>query len=64
MIDPMVIVLSIIAVFVVSGGVLLIFAVVSNNRNNVETLEKANARLVEMRKEYNAHQENQEKNDG
>ena len=53
-------ILLVVAGAVVVGGILSIFAVVSNNRRNVETLEDANERLMEMRKEYDVYCEKNE----
>lgn len=51
--DPMIFVLLLVTVLVVIGGIIAIFAVVSNrNKKCVETLEEANNRLTEMREEY------------
>lgn len=52
MLDP---ILLVVAAFLIVGGVYSFFAVVSNGRKNVETLEEANDRLVEMREEYQSY---------
>ncbi len=58
MIDPILYVLLVVAISIVVGGIYSLFAVISNNRINVETLEESNERLIQMRKEYQTHKTN------
>lgn len=54
MIDPTILIVLVVVVIFVIPAVVVISAVNSNNRGNVETLEEANQRLMEMREEYYA----------
>lgn len=45
---------AIACIMMLVGGMALIFATISNNRRNVESLEEANKKLAQMRKEYEA----------
>jgi hypothetical protein len=52
MIDPVILIIGAVVVFLIIPAVLVISVVISGNRNNIETLEEANERLTEMREEY------------
>ncbi len=53
--DGTIIVISIVLVLMFIAAVVGVFAVLSNNRGNLETLEDANRRLKEARKEFNSY---------
>ncbi len=52
--DGTVILVLIVLGLIFIAAVVGVFAVLSNNRGNLETIEDANRRLVEVREEYNA----------
>jgi Na+-transporting methylmalonyl-CoA/oxaloacetate decarboxylase gamma subunit len=57
--DFMILVAGILFVYMVLAAFVILFSFMSNSRirSRPETLKEANARLIEMRKEYNSDKE-------